>query len=43
MRSIASGDGPNLNFHEYDRAEPSHEVQDLLHEIDRDPTNIFWG
>ena len=33
----------NLNFHEYDRAEPSPDVQDLLDEIDRDPTNIFWG
>jgi hypothetical protein len=33
----------NLKFHEYDRAEPSPDVQDLLDEIDRDPTNIFWG
>ena len=33
----------NLEFHEYDLADPSPDVQDLLDEIDRDPTNIFWG
>ena len=33
----------NLRFHEYDLAELSPNVQGLLPEIDRDPTNIFWG
>lgn len=33
----------NLKFHEYDLAEPSHDLQDLLLEIDSDPTAIFWG
>jgi hypothetical protein len=33
----------NLKFHEYDIAEPRPDIQDLLDEIDRDPTSIFWG
>lgn len=33
----------NLKFHEYDLADSSAEVQDLLDEVDRDPTGIFWG
>ena len=33
----------NLKFHEYDLAHPTPNVQDLLDEIDRDPTSIFWG
>lgn len=33
----------NLKFHEYDLVDPSPDVQDLLDEIDRDPTSIFWG
>jgi Protein of unknown function (DUF3024) len=33
----------NLRFHVYDRLEPSHQVDDLLAEIGRDPTGIFWG
>jgi hypothetical protein len=33
----------NLNFHEYDLAEPSADIDDLLEEIDSDPTSIFWG
>jgi hypothetical protein len=33
----------NLRFHTYDRIEPSTRITDLLAEIDRDPTNIFWG
>ena len=33
----------NLRFHEYDRVAPSARVDDLLSEIDRDPTAIFWG
>ena len=33
----------NLKFHEYDLAEPSADLQDLLDEIDSDPTAIFWG
>jgi Protein of unknown function (DUF3024) len=33
----------NLKFHAYDLCPPSATVQDLLDEIDRDPTAIFWG
>lgn len=33
----------NLRFHAYDRVPPSARVEDLLVEIDRDPTGIFWG
>jgi hypothetical protein len=33
----------NLKFHEYDLADPTPDIRDLLNEIDRDPTNIFWG
>jgi Protein of unknown function (DUF3024) len=33
----------NLQFHEYDRIAPSPRVEDLLSEIERDPTAIFWG
>lgn len=33
----------NLKFHPYDLAEPSPDLQDLLDEIDADPTAIFWG
>jgi hypothetical protein len=33
----------NLKFHEYDLADPTPDIQDLLDEIDRDPTSIFWG
>ncbi len=33
----------NLRFHPYDRAAPSPTVEELLSEIDRDPTGIFWG
>ena len=33
----------NLKFHEYDLADPTSDIQDLLDEIDRDPTSIFWG
>lgn len=33
----------NLRFHRYDLVEPSQSVEDLLAEIDRDPTCIFWG
>ncbi|MHB1064665.1 MAG: DUF3024 domain-containing protein, partial [Georgenia sp.] len=29
--------------HRYDRAEPSPRVAELLEEIERDPTAIFWG
>ncbi|RZU13961.1 DUF3024 family protein [Kribbella rubisoli] len=30
-------------FHTYDRLAPSQSIDDLLTEIDRDPTSIFWG
>lgn len=33
----------NLRFHAYDLLAPSPHVEDLLAEIDRDPTGIFWG
>jgi hypothetical protein len=33
----------NLRFHEYDLVPPTSRVDDLLEEIDRDPTAIFWG
>ena len=33
----------DLKFHRYDGAEPSPRVADLLEEIERDTTAIFWG
>ena len=30
-------------FHEYDTVNPTPDVGELLAEIDRDPTCIFWG
>jgi hypothetical protein len=33
----------NLKFHEYDLASPTPLVDELLVEIERDPTSIFWG
>ncbi|MGH3836161.1 MAG: DUF3024 domain-containing protein [Pseudonocardiaceae bacterium] len=33
----------NLRFHAYDRIGPSANIDELLAEIDRDPTGIFWG
>jgi hypothetical protein len=33
----------NLRFHLYDPLPPSHQVGELLTELDRDPTCIFWG
>ena len=33
----------HLRFHAYDRLAPSAHVDDLLREIDADPTAIFWG
>ena len=32
-----------LRFHRYDLLPPSNRVEDLLAELDRDPTCIFWG
>ena len=32
-----------LRFHRYDQIEPSPQIDDLLREIGRDPTAIFWG
>ena len=32
----------NGQFHEYDTAPTTH-VEELLAQIDRDPTGIFWG
>jgi hypothetical protein len=33
----------NERLHEYDLCAPSAHVEDLLREIDDDPTCIFWG
>lgn len=33
----------NLRFHAYDRVPASASIEDLLVEVDRDPTAIFWG
>ena len=33
----------NLRFHRYDQLAPSRRIDDLLAEIDRDLTGIFWG
>jgi hypothetical protein len=33
----------NSTFHLYDLIKPTTDVDVLLHEIDRDPTSIFWG
>lgn len=33
----------NLKFHHYDLAPPTPHVEDLIAEIERDPTSIFWG
>jgi hypothetical protein len=33
----------NLRFHRYKTLAPSDRVDDLLAELDRDPTCIFWG
>jgi hypothetical protein len=33
----------HARFHAYDLLPPSPHVDDLLREIDSDPTAIFWG
>jgi Protein of unknown function (DUF3024) len=33
----------NLKFHRYDLLDPSPRIDDLLTELDRDPTATFWG
>jgi hypothetical protein len=33
----------NLRFHLYDLLAPSNRVDDLLNEIESDPSSIFWG
>lgn len=33
----------NLRFHDYDLLQPSASVEDMLAELERDPTGIFWG
>lgn len=33
----------NLKFHLYEEVEPTSSIEDLLGEIERDPTAIFWG
>lgn len=33
----------HLKFHLYDLVEPTASVEELLAEVDRDPTSIFWG
>jgi hypothetical protein len=33
----------NRRFHLYDLVSPTASVEELLAEVDRDPTAIFWG
>jgi hypothetical protein len=33
----------NLRFHRYDLVPPTANINDLLNELDQDPTGIFWG
>jgi len=33
----------NSRWHEYYEAEPTHNFEALLEEVDDDPTGIFWG
>jgi hypothetical protein len=33
----------NLKFHEYDWVPAAANIEELLGEVDRDPTGIFWG
>lgn len=33
----------NVRFHEYDRVPAAVRVEDLLAEVDQDPTAIFWS
>lgn len=33
----------NLRFHVYGPLAPSESVEDLLAEVERDPSAIFWG
>jgi hypothetical protein len=33
----------NNRWHPYSDREPSANIEDLIAEIDRDPTGIFWG
>jgi len=33
----------NLRFHEYDRVAPTPRIDELLVEVDSDPTALFWG
>jgi len=33
----------NQKWHHYDRIPPSKQLEDLIKEIDKDPTGIFWG
>lgn len=33
----------HLKFHEYDFVEPTSHIDELIEEVKRDPTGIFWG
>lgn len=33
----------NLKFHEYDLVDPTPHIDELIDEVERDPTCIFWG
>jgi hypothetical protein len=33
----------NLKFHEYDLAEPTPHLDELIEEVKLDRTGIFWG
>jgi hypothetical protein len=41
-RTLYWRDG-NLRFHLYESLPPSHQIDAMLTEIDRDPLSIFWG
>jgi Protein of unknown function (DUF3024) len=44
LRALWSGETVrHLRFHLHDLLAPSNSADDLLSEIDRDPTTIFWG
>lgn len=33
----------NIKFHAYDLAEPTPHIEELIAQVERDPTCIFWG
>lgn len=43
MVAVLARPEPQFPPREYDLPDPTPEIRDLLDEIDRDPTSIFWG